>query len=243
MVLRLTSGRSSRHASHGAVASDAGRARDLGRVFPIYRGLLCTASLLLTVACTDARPRASAASASGESVKQPAAVAVVSSPTPGAPYSDPGDDCGLLKAAVFPDPVALVKHYVALDNAAQFLESTPVLDSVYACPGHLPAPDEFTVVSRSDVGPPTANDSVARILVRSPQLGRMSQDSAGLVFIREPGVVLDTFVVLHTPFGWRIDSPQLPGRVLGSAVLARPDRFRLRPVVRDSLSAASRPDT
>ena len=208
----------------------------------IYRGILCTASLLLTVACNDARPRASAASASDESVKQPA-VAVASSPTPPAPYSDPGDDCGLLKAAAFPDPVALVKHYVALDNAAQFLESTPVLDSVYACPGHLPAPDEFTVVSRSDVEPLTANDSVARILVRSPQLGRMSQDSVGLIFVREPGVVLDTLVVLHTPFGWRIESPQLPSRVLGSAVLAHPDRFRLRPVVQDSLRAASRPDS
>ncbi len=51
-------------------------------------------------------------------------------------------------------------------------------------------------------------------------------------------------MVVHTPFGWRIEAPQLPDRVLGATVLARPERFPLRPEVQDSLAAAvSRPDT
>jgi len=131
-----------------------------------------------------------------------------------------------------------VKHYVALDNDARFLETTPATDSVYVCPEHLPGPDEFTVVTRSDAEPLSAADSVARIIVRSQRLGQMTQDSLGFLFVRDPGVVVDTFVVLRTPFGWRIESPQLPDRVLASVVLARPERFRLRPAVRDSVTAA-----
>jgi hypothetical protein len=159
-------------------------------------------------------------------------------------YLDASEGCGLLETTLFPEPIPLVKHYVALDNDAQFLQTNPATDSVYVCPEHLPGPDEFTVVTRSDIEPLAAMDSVAQVIVRSQRLGAMTQDSAGFVFVRDPGVVVDTFVVLRTPFGWRIESPQLPDRVLGSAVLARPERFHLRPAVRDSLVAAmSRPDS
>jgi hypothetical protein len=153
-------------------------------------------------------------------------------------YLDPAEGCGLLQTTLFPEPVALVKHYVALDNDARFLETTPAADSVYVCPEHLPGPDEFTVVTRSDIEPLSATDSVARVVVRSRRLGEMTQDSLGFLFVRDPGMVVDTFVVLHTPFGWRIESPQLPDRVLGSSVIARAQSLRLRAAVRDSLLAA-----
>jgi hypothetical protein len=153
-------------------------------------------------------------------------------------YLDPSEDCGLLRTMLFPEPLALVKHFVALDNDARFLGTGPEADSLYVCPSHLPGPDEFTVVTRSDVDSLSVTDSVARVIVRSRRLGEMTQDSLGLLFARDPGVVVDTFVVLHTPFGWRIESPQLPNRVLGSAVIAHAQSLRLRTVVRDSLLAA-----
>jgi hypothetical protein len=159
-------------------------------------------------------------------------------------YLDPAEECGLLTSATFPEPVALVRHYVALDSAAQFLQQSPATDSVYVCPGHLPGPDEFTVVSHSGVEPLTLTDSVARVIVRSASLGTMSQDSVGLVFEAGRAAVVDTFVVLHTPYGWRIETPQLPNRVSAESVLERAVQLRLRPAVRDSLAAVrSRPDT
>jgi hypothetical protein len=159
-------------------------------------------------------------------------------------YLDSAEDCGFLRSSTYPDPVALVQRYVEYDHAAAFLESTPIMDSVYACPNHLPGPDEFSVVRGSALEPLSRSDSDATVLVRSEQVGRMSQDSVGFIFIREAQVVVDTFRLVSTPFGWRILSPQLPDRVLDSIVLSRPERFKLRPVVRDSLiRSASRPDT
>ena len=183
--------------------------------------------------CTDRLPKSNGdASASARaSVTQQSASTVW-------PSAEPDQDCGLLRTPLFPDPLALVHRYVDEDQTGRFMETTPLADSVYLCPGHLPGPDEFTVISRSEVEPLDRSDSVAHVVVRSQQLGRMTQDSLGFVFMSERGTVVDTFVVVRTAFGWRIDAPQLPDRVLGSAVLAHPERFSLRPVVRDSVAAA-----
>jgi hypothetical protein len=203
-------------------------------VLVVLVALVALVASALVLACTRGGdpPR--------DSRTRSASAAPVDSAAPGV---DTADDCGLLETSLFPDPVALVRHHVALDNDARFLESTSAVDSVYACPMRLPGPDEFTVVGRSDVQPLTATDSMARVVVRSRKVGRMTQDSVGLVFVPEPGVVVDTFVVAHTRFGWRIESPQLPGRVLGSAVLARAERLPLRAEVRAKLvEAMSRSD-
>jgi hypothetical protein len=197
----------------------------------------------LTAACANERARVEADTGRGAPAAARAAPDASQSAASLPYYLDASEGCGLLKTALFPEPVPLVQHYVTLDHDARFLQTDPATDSVYVCPDHLPGPDEFTVVTRSDVEPLSRTDSVANDLVRSQRLGTMTQDSVGFVFVRDPGVVVDTFVVLHTPFGWRIESPQLPDRVLGSAVLADTERFHLRPAVRDSLVAAmSRPE-
>ncbi len=200
-------------------------------------------ALTAVLACVDAQAGRDAQTTANGAVSPQNAEGLAAEPR--LPYYlDPAQDCGFLEVELFPEPVALVRHYVTLDHDASFLQSTPAMDSVYACPGHLPGPDEFTVVSGSSIEPLVIVDSMAQILVRSTQLGRMTQDSLGLVFSRAPGVAIDTFVVVNTAFGWRIESPQLPNRVLSVAVLSRPERFNLRHSVRDSLEAAtSRPDT
>jgi hypothetical protein len=202
-------------------------------------------ALALTSACTTEHTRRgvetsrTAVMPAVPATRAVPATAVVAPAAASTPYYlDPTEGCGLLRTALFPEPMALVKHYVALDNDARFLETTPAAESVYVCPEHLPGPDEFTVVTRSDVEPLTETDSVVRVVVRSRRLGEMTQDSLGFLFVRNPGMVVDTFVVLHTPYGWRIESPQLPDRVLGSSVIARAQSLRLRPAVRDSLLAA-----
>ena len=201
---------------------------------------LATSLLIAAIACadrSDARP----------TVDSPAVVRTPTRPSAKVSvpfYLDSAENCGLLRSPAFSDPVVLVQRFVTSDNRAEFLQSSALLDSVYACPQHLPGPDEFSVVRRSDVQLVTRNDSQATILVRSAQIGRMSQDSVGFVFIREPLAAVDTYTVVNTQFGWRILSPQLPGRVLDSIVFAREKEFRLRASVRESLAQArSRPDT
>ena len=198
--------------------------------------------LAVVFACADQTAKQSAALGRDglTSIRPTAMVAASSAPF----YLDSAEDCGLLRSSLYPDPVALVQQYVAYDHVATFLESTPIVDSVYACPNHLPGPDEFSVVRSSNIELLSRSDSDAKVLVRSDQVGRMSQDSVGFIFIREPRAAVDTFVVVKTPFGWRILSPQLPDRVLDSTVLARSERFKLRPAVRDSLvRSRSQPDT
>lgn len=200
--------------------------------------LIAAALLQVLSGCADARSSPDSPTVASKPPNAKGAQAALSA-APLPYYLDPAEGCDFLPVMMYPDAVALVKHYVALDNDAAFLESTPVTDSVYACPGHLPGPDEFAVVSRSVIEPLGPTDSVTRVVVRSDQIGTMTQDSAGLFFVPTRGVVADTFVLINTEFGWRIESPQLPNRVLGASVLARPERFPLRPDVREALLAAA----
>ena len=203
--------------------------------YPAGRRLAAALAVCLAVAACDDRV------AAGTHNRPPQVAAV----TPSVPfYLDPAEDCGFLQAFAFSDPVALVRTFVAYDHGGTFLESTVVMDSVYVCPNHLPGPDVFSVVRSSTVELLSKTDSQASVLVRSNLLGRMSQDSVGLIFIRDSRPIIDTFVVLNTPFGWRILSPQLPDRVLESTLVTHPERFKLRPMVLDSLMRSrSRPDT
>ncbi len=196
--------------------------------------ILATVATLVLAACTAATP-----DTRRDSVAVPSAPMVAAAePASDSADEDSDDDCGLLPVSLNPDPIALVRHYVELDKAGHFLETTPYTDSLYLCPNHLSGPDAFTVISGSDVQPMKASDSVAQVLVRSQRIGEIAQDSAGFAFTRNPGTELDTFVVRRTAFGWRIESPELPDRVLASSVLAKPDRFHLRSAVRDSLRAS-----
>lgn len=194
------------------------------------RSIVAAVLWLPVFACADA-PKVAARAAA----RRP-----VFSPADSAYYLGPSQGCGFLPTNLNPDPTALVREYIRRDNQGAFLKSNPWLDSAYDCPDHLPGPDAFTVVVTSTIVGQTITDSVATVLVQSHVLGDMGQDSIGSVFEAKPRVAVDTFVVVSTPFGWRIRSPQLPDNVLGSWVLSRPDWIRLRPSNRDSLVEAIR---
>ena len=143
-------------------------------------------------------------------------------------YLDSTEACDFVPRDANPDPVGLIAEYIRRDKQGQFLGRNAWLDTAYSCPGHLPGPDMFTVVRSSRIVTTTLSDTLTTILVASDVAGVMGQDSVGPVF--EPGsrTRVDTFVVSNTPYGWRIDLPQLPDNVLGSWVLAHPERIRLR---------------
>lgn len=152
-------------------------------------------------------------------------------------YLDPAEGCDLLQVQLFPEPVGLMRRFIAHDNAGGFLSSTPLQDSVYACPGHLGGSDEFSTVRESVVEPLRVTDSLATVLVRSTVLGHMRQDSVAFHFEAERRQVVDTFTIVHTPYGWRVESPEATGRVLARRLLTSGDSLvHLAPGVRDSLA-------
>lgn len=191
--------------------------------------LACAATLLAGVAC-----RAGSASVP---VKRPRPFTRAESLA----YLDPRTECGLLARAANPDPVRLVQEYVRRDNDGEFLRSNGWVDTAYLCPGHLPAPDAFTVVRRSRVASASVNGTLARIVVTSDGVGTVRYDSLAPVFELGARSTVDTFTVTNTPFGWRIKEPQLPMNVLGSSVLAHPERIPLRESSRIALARALAP--
>lgn len=147
-------------------------------------------------------------------------------------YLDSSTDCDFVAHVANPDPVRLVQEYVRRDNAGEFLGRNVWSDTAYTCPGHLPAPDAFTVVRRSQVTSAQVSDTLGRIVVASDVVGTVRYDSLGPVFTPGARRTLDTFTVINTPYGWRIEAPQLPMNVLGSWVMAHPERVPLREPIR-----------
>jgi hypothetical protein len=188
-------------------------------------------------ACVD-RPPASVSPATTSAKAAVAASGTVGASTAHVPYYlDPAEGCDLLQVQLFPDPVALMRHFIAHDNAGGFLSSTPLQDSVYACPGHLGGSDEFSTVRESVVEPLQLTDSIATVLVRSTLLGHMRQDSLAFHFEAERRPIVDTFKVVRTPYGWRVESPAAIGRVLAARSLTSGDSLvHILPSVRDSIA-------
>jgi hypothetical protein len=158
-------------------------------------------------------------------------------------YLESAEGCGFIQSETFPDPIELVRHYVTLDSAGVFLASTPVMDSVYLCAGHLPGPDAFSVVKQTEIRLLSRNDTAAQVLVSSLKFGIMTSDSAGNSYlIPNPARIVDTFQLVHTAYGWRIESPQLPDRVHAATVLDQANKLRVRQDALDSVRAfLSRP--
>ena len=151
---------------------------------------------------------------------------------------DAVDDCGLLHAERFTEPLELARYYVDHDSAGVFLETTPVTDSVYLCPNHLPGPDAFTVVKDTRLRLLARTDTSAEVEFAGVAAGTVGSDSTDHRYLTpKPAAIVDTFRLVKTAYGWRIDSPQLPDWVSGTTVLRRADALRLRPDAADSIKA------
>jgi hypothetical protein len=158
-------------------------------------------------------------------------------------YLDTAEGCEFLATRINEDAYRLVEEYVRRDSQGAFLATNRWLDSAYLCPGHLPGPDAFTAISTTTITELDRSDSLVRYFVRSTQLGDMTQDSIGFIFGPRSGTAADTFVVRQTPYGWRIESPQLPDRVSVDWILSHADRLRFHGPSIGRLRAISRPDT
>lgn len=164
------------------------------------------------------------------------AVAVVAAATPW--YLDSAEGCDFLRAQRFQDPLELARYYVAQDSAGVFLATSPVTDSVYLCPGHLPGPDAFRVVKDTRLRLLTRTDTTAEVEFVGVAAGIMSSDSTDTMSLSPtPPAIADTFHMVKTAHGWRIDTPQLPDWVSGTFVLEKANEWHLRSETVDSIRA------
>jgi hypothetical protein len=144
--------------------------------------------------------------------------------------------CTIDTNRVHPDPSKLVAEFLRRDAAGQFTATNAWDASAFECPGHMPGWDGSTVITAYSLEPLSVGPDTARYTVRYQVFGSLDDDSVGVGLRILPSTELDTFVVVRTPYGWRIALPiidphLLPRTAVGFQLKAR-DRHAL-----DSLAA------
>jgi hypothetical protein len=119
-----------------------------------------------------------------------------------------------------PDPFDLVREFVRREGEGEFLVASPWLDSAYACPGRTAPPSEFTIVAGYSFRTVAQDAERARMLVTYILVGDLRRVDSLLVLERRVGTVRDTFVVVATEFGWRLDAPRGRQMVLVAPALS-----------------------
>jgi hypothetical protein len=140
--------------------------------------------------------------------------------------------CRMMGALTDDGADTLLAGYLARDGRGDFARPDPWLDTALTCPGQVPQWDGFTLVAgeRNRVVA-RAFDSVA-VEVTYDRRGFLDRDSTGFVVRPAPSAEVDTFVVVQTPFGWRIDRPVQEPHLLPAAAL----RLKLDPDYRTMIA-------
>ncbi len=125
--------------------------------------------------------------------------------------------CDLVGTNTHSDPLALVREYLQNDGDGQFTSSNAWKASALFCPGHEPGWDGATLITASKLEPLSSGHDTAKYRVTYDVYGSLDQDSAGFFVTAAPKQVIDTFVTLRTPFGWRIIAPVLDPHLLPHA--------------------------
>ena len=129
--------------------------------------------------------------------------------------------CAFVSKDLHPDPFQLVSEYLRRDAAGDFTSSSEWDASSKTCPGHEPGWDTGTLITGYNIHRLVQGPDTARYLVTYDVYSPLNQDSVGFVLRPSPRQEVDTFVVLRTTYGWRIDSPVIDPHLLPQAALAR----------------------
>ena len=144
--------------------------------------------------------------------------------------------CYFVRAQQHSDPDSLVAEFVKRDAAGEFLLYSPWLDSATVCPGHLPGPDAFTVVTDYRIAGQGKGRDTAKYLVIYRRVGSTRSDEKGATMIMEHlGIDTLPYTLLRTEYGWRVSEPQLP-----QFVTARASRPIFKGAERKRLDSLSR---
>lgn len=133
--------------------------------------------------------------------------------------------CGMLGLVTGVSPDSLVAGYLARDDRGEFMQADPWLDSALTCPGQRPQWDGYTLVAGQTSRILSRTFDSLAVEVQYDRRGFLDPDSTGLVLNASSAAEVDTFVVVQTPFGWRIDRPVQEPHLLPAAAL----RLKLDP--------------
>jgi hypothetical protein len=113
--------------------------------------------------------------------------------------------CAFVRVATHPDPAALLREFVARDARGEFMEASSWFNGAITCPGHEPGPDAATMARnpRTRIFGRVSDSLTATVTWE--RIGYFGNGGDTM----DPGVEIDTLVLLRTPFGWRIASPAL----------------------------------
>ncbi len=133
-------------------------------------------------------------------------------------YEPEEESCGFVEARRWEGPGDLLYEYARRDGEGDFLSSNPWLDSALTCAGHLPGWDAATVIKDFAITPIDSTDRQARFKVRYSVIGTLTGGSDLSIHEQVQEIV---FLLVRTPWGWRIDGPQLGQHILPRAAIGR----------------------
>lgn len=196
------------------------------------RGFAVMLLVLWTVACE--RNAQTEESRAREIDPNATAAVQLASPVASGPLFDDGldpdalgEECGLIAESRFPDPIQLVREYLLRDADGEFLRAEPWLPTATLCPNSIPGYDVATLIEGFEIGQVTLQPDTVRVPVTYERIGEMS---SGLAFEYNPRIETDTFTVVRTRYGWRIDGPAWWWQVSAYTAL---DRFQFMPEDRE----------
>jgi hypothetical protein len=146
--------------------------------------------------------------------------------------------------ASHPSARELLDEFLRRDAEGEFLRSSEWYGGAFTCPGHAPGWDEATLILAYHVTRLQETDTSSSFEVRYEEAGALTQDEHGFLLEEEQQIAADTFRLLKTRYGWRIDSPIQHQRILSQTALNLPrlnadSRLRITELLRRPQS----PDT
>jgi hypothetical protein len=163
----------------------------------IPRLLIAVATCTMLAACSQREPRQATAAAGDSTIG--------------------GDStCDLVTTYANPDPDSLVFEYLRRDGRGDFMSANDWEAAAVDCPGHEPGWDTATLVGGFVAAPLRRRSDTVSLLVTYSRVYPLFQRDSGFALGPMQALEQDTFVVLRTPFGWRIDKPVINPHVLPS---------------------------
>ena len=91
-----------------------------------------------------------------------------------------------------------------------FSTPNPWFNGATDCPGHEGGPDTYTAIANYSTSPLLRSDTSVAVTVVYSVLGEVHGDAEdSSVFEEHARQVIDTLVIRHTAYGWRVRSPAL----------------------------------
>ena len=118
--------------------------------------------------------------------------------------------CRFSKASLDDTPDKVVQGYLKRDAAGEFTLVSGWFDSATLCPGREAAPEISYVIRRYHAGKPLVSMGKATIVVEYDVIGLLEPGiKASWNFVRRHKKMKRTFELVHTSYGWRIQTAHL----------------------------------